>query len=64
MLGELSRDSLAPEAKAGGFEARAHELDDLSFGQAAVLSDVIKGGAVFPCHSDDDAFLFLGHGGL
>ena len=53
VFGDASGDAFAPHSKAARFEGPAHVLNDLGFGESGAFADLVKAGAVVPCHADD-----------
>lgn len=57
VLGDASGDALAPHTEAGWLELTSHVADDVCLAEAGALLDLIKAGAVMPCHADDGVAL-------
>ncbi len=53
VLGLAACDALTPHLERRAFHRLAHQLDHLLFGDAELVFDRLKGGAVLPGHLDD-----------
>ena len=58
VFGDATGDALAPESEAGWLEMRAHVANDLSLTETGAFPDLIKAGAIMPCHTDEGVALY------